>query len=238
MIDLFDPSDPVIRVIDFETDGLAADATVIEVGWTDYAVKTGEIGPTRSYLCRSGPIPADSRAVHHIRPADTADAPPYDRRCVYEAAARDGIYAFAAHNAESDGNHLCGPLRTFCTYKAGLRQWPEAPKHSLFALAYWLEDQGRVQIDPVRSLPSHRAGPDSYVTAVILAALFDEGVTGRDLTAWTSQPALLPRCPIGSYRNQPWSECDTGFLEWILRKVDGEDIRIAASLELERRSWT
>src|SRR5690606_32810979 len=104
-----------------------------------------------------------------------------------------------------------------------------------FALLYWLEDQGRVEYDRERAFPPHRAGPDSYATAVLLAAMLSEGVSGRTLYEWTCEPRIFPTCPIGQFRGRPWSECDWGFLEWILRKIDDPEIRFNASLEIERR---
>ena len=226
---------PLIRVLDFEATGLEADSQIIEVGITDLDAGTGEIGPTIATLCRVPAVPPDDRAIHHIRAEDTWAFPPYDRRCLYEDAARAGVYAWAAHNASYEERFIIGALPMFCTHKAALRHWPEAPGHSVFALLYWLEDAGRVVIDQARAYPPHRAGPDSYATAVLLKALLDDGVDGRTLREWSAEPRILPRCPIGDYRNKPWSECEWGFLDWILRKIDDPDIRFNASLEMERR---
>ena len=90
-----------------------------------------------------------------------------------------------------------------CTYKAALRAWPDAPSHSNGALRYWLEDQGLIAIDHTLTQPVHRAGPDAYVTAHILLALFNAGHTGLEMIAWTKEPRLLPTCPIGKFRGKP-----------------------------------
>lgn len=236
MTDLFGQPDPLIRVLDFEATGLEADALICEVGYTDLNPTTREIGATVSTLCRVPTMPPEVRAVHHIRAEDTAGFPPHDRRCLYEAAVRDGVYAWAAHNSTMEERFIIGSLPMFCTYKAALRLWPDAPGHGVFPLLYWLEDQGRVRFDQARAYPPHRAGPDSYATAVLLKAMLDEGLTGRTLREWTAEPRILPRCPIGKYRNRPWAECDWGFLDWILRTIhDDPDLRFNASLELERR---
>lgn len=235
MSDLFGQPDPVIRVLDFEATGLENDAQIVEVGYTDLNATTREIGQTVAYLCRVDHMPPATRAVHHIKAADTLDFPPYDRRCLYEDAARAGVYAWAAHSAQFEERFILGSMPMFCTNKAALRLWPEAPGHSVFALLYWLEDQGRVQFDQARAYPPHRAGPDSYATAVLLKAMLDEGVTGRTLREWSAEPRIFPRCPIGDYRDKPWAEVDWGFLQWILRKIDDPEIRFNAALELERR---
>tara|TARA_R100000656_G_scaffold7188_1_gene8524 strand:+ start:7588 stop:8313 length:726 start_codon:yes stop_codon:yes gene_type:complete len=233
--DLFGNPDPIIRIVDFEATGLEPDALVVEVGTTDLNAATREIGETRATLCRVPAMPPEVRAIHHIRASETADFPPYDRRVLYEEAARAGVYAWAAHNASFEERYLIGPLPVFCTNKAALRLWPEAPAHGVFALLYWLEEQGRVTFDQARAHPPHRAGPDSYATAVLLKTILDEGVTGRTLLEWTCEPRMLPRCPIGDWRGRPWAEVDWGFLDWILRKIDDPDIRFNASLEIERR---
>lgn len=59
-----------------------------------------------------------------------------------------------------------------------------------------------------------------------------------DMIRWTTEPALLPRCPIGKYRNLPWAEVPFDFLEWILYKaVDMRaDILHCARVEMGRRA--
>lgn len=235
MVDLIDRLDPMIRVIDFEATGLEDDAQIVEVGFTDLNVATLEIGPTSAQLCRVDHMPPEVRAIHHIRASDTADALLYDRRVIYEEARRAGVYAWAAHSSQFEERFIMGPMPMFCTNKAALRLWPDAPGHSVFALLYWLEDAGRVEFDQARAHPPHRAGPDSYATAVLLRAMLAEGVDGRTLWQWTSEPRVFARCPIGDWRGRPWADCDWGFLNWILRKIDDPDIRFNAALELERR---
>lgn len=94
-------------------------------------------------------------------------------------------------------------------------------------------------IAPEHSLtqPAHRAGPDAYVTANILSALFNAGVTGREMVAWTKEPPLLPTCPIGKFRGKPWSEVEAGFLGWMLRQETMEDdLKWNSRQEIARRS--
>lgn len=226
----------LIRIIDIEACGTERSDAVVEFGWTDLDSETLEIGPSRGFLCGVECMPPETRAVHHIRLDDVAGLPRYDRWLVYERAARDGVACFAAHSAEFEAQHILGSIPLICTYKAALRLWPDAPSHKNFGLLYWLEDQGLVEYSRRRAFPAHRAQPDSYATAHVLAAMLRAGTTGADLMSWTRQPALLPRCPIGDWRGRPWAECDTGFLEWILRKIwDREDVRYCAQMELDRR---
>jgi exodeoxyribonuclease X len=228
----------LIRVIDMEATGLQLDAKVCEVAWCDLDTETRLISDGHSTLCRVESMPPDTRAVHHIRASDTHGFPPYDRWCVYEDAARADVFCFAAHSCDFEERFLLGSIPMVCTYKAALRAFPDALGHGVFALLYWLEDQGLVTYDRARAHPPHRAGPDAYATALLLRAVLIAGHTGKDLFQWTREPRLLPRCPIGNYRGQPWADCDRGFLRWILGKRGSDmdpDIIWNAQLEIDRR---
>ncbi|MFL6864077.1 MAG: hypothetical protein ACJ8DZ_13870 [Allosphingosinicella sp.] len=232
-------TEPVIRVLDFEATGLHDGAEVCEVGYVDFTPRTHEISTGATYLCRVDSMPPDTRAVHHIRLEELVGLPPYDRWCLYEDAARAGIYAFAAHTCSFEERFILGPIPMFCTHKAALRVWPEAPAHGVFALLYWLEDAGLVSYDRARAFPPHRALPDAYATAVLLSAMFAAGMTGNDLRQWTAEPRVLPRVPIGNWRGRRWDEPDLGFLNWIIGKRYSDmdpDIIWNAEREVERRA--
>lgn len=230
-----------IRVIDMETTGMDAESSVIELGWSDYDVETMRVADPVSSLFYVDTIPPESRAIHHIGLADIPDtAHPFDAFAdVFMPADTMAITFFAAHNAAFECQFL-GDLehrRIICTYKAALRIWPDAPSHSNGALRYWLEDTGKISLDVGKAYPTHRAGPDAYITAHLLRALFDAGATGKDMVAWTREPAVLPRCPIGTpWRGMKWAEVDFGFLKWMANKPDMEpDHRVNAQRELDRR---
>lgn len=224
----------IIRVVDFEATGVEPpEAEVCEVGICDLSLEDRAIGGLKSWLCGVKSMPPEVRAVHHISLADCAGCDPFDAEPLFG----DAVDAIAAHNSGFETKFFVSPVPVICTYKAALRIWPEAPSHSNGALRYWLEDAGKITPDHIATQPSHRAGPDAYVTAHILAALFDTGVTGRDMVAWTKEPPLLPRCPIGKFRGKPWPEVDGGFLGWMLRTVDmEEDLKWNARREIERRT--
>lgn len=238
MNDLFDSPPPLVRVLDFEATGLHEGARVVEVGHVDFNPVTAEIGDGVSYLCRVESMPPDTRAVHHIRAEETRGFPPYDRWVLYEEAVRAGVVALAAHSADFEARFILGSIPLVCTYKAALRVWPEAPAHGVFALLYWLEDQGLVFYDRARAYPPHRALPDAYATAVLIKAIYYAGFTGRDLVKWTMEPKVLPRVPIGNWRGRRWDEPDYGFLRWIVGKEGTDmdpDIIWNARREMERR---
>ena len=200
----------IVRVIDFETSGTELpEAEVCEVGICDINVERGEILRPLTWLCGVKAMPPEVRAVHHISLAECEGQTPFSADELFDLTyGRPDV--IAAHNAEFECQFFTSPLPVICTYKAALRVWPDAPSHSNGALRYWLEDQGKIAPDHALTQPAHRAGPDAYVTAHILKALIDAGATGKQMVAWTKEPRLLRKCPIGKFRGQPWSEVEAG----------------------------
>jgi len=229
----------ILRVIDFETTGMEPPAEVVEVGYCDLVQEAPgaawEVGKPVSWLCGVASIPPEVRAVHHITAAEVAGLAPFDATRLIEDASE--CAALVAHNLDFELKFLGDPiLNTICTLKAALRVWPEAPSHSNGVLRYWLEDQGLLSLDHETAMPPHRAGPDAYVTAHILKALFAAAATGREMVAWTQEPRLLPTCPIGKFRGHKWSDVEAGFLSWMLNQPTMEsDLKWNAQRELERR---
>ncbi len=230
-----------LRVIDLEGTALDDTAEVIEFAYVDLDRDTGEILTGDSQLFSTQTNPPRSRAIHHIWPEDVVGKPMFDPAPIIASAVADGVVGMVAHNTDYEYRFLGEQAKTagihmVCTYKAGLRTWPDAPAHGNFALLYHLMDLGLVSPLRAHLSPSHRAFPDAYATAHIAKALFDAGVTGEQMVQWTAEPRLLPRCPIGQYRDQPWAACDYGFLMWIMRKSDMDhDIQWNAERELTRR---
>jgi exodeoxyribonuclease X len=230
----------VIRLVDFETTGMEPPAEVVEVGYCDLT-KAGPEAPwiveePVSRLCAVAAIPPEVRAVHWIRHAETVGCAPFDAMAFVESS--DHCAALAAHNMEFENRWLQtdGVMPLICTLKAAYRVWPEAPGHSNSTLRCWLEDQGLIVLDEAKAFPAHRAGPDAYVSAHILAALFAAGATGKELVQWTREPKAFPTCPIGEWRGKKWSEVDAGFLRWMTTKAGMEaDYVWNAQRELERR---
>lgn len=228
----------IIRLFDLETTGLSpADADVIEIGWTDLTLPARTISDPKSYLCgTSRPITPENRAVHHIIPTTLIGKQPFDAEAFNAKAVEDGVTCFAAFNSAFDVQWLQPTLPVLCVYKAVLRAWPQFGSHSNSAVFYALEDAGRCHGANYAYVTTHRAGPDSYVTAWTLKALLEDGHTGRDMLAWTKEPAMLPRCPLGLDKGKPWDQVDTGLLRWIVGKTDlGEDVRFCAKRELDKR---
>lgn len=184
-------------------------------------------------------IPPETSAVHHIVDEDVALQQPWDviSQRVGAVMRVNPTAIMVAHNADCERavlETLVPGHRWICTYKAAMRIWPNAPSFSNEGLRYYLKlpDLGR----KFHQRP-HSAKHDAIVTSQILTRLLYEETTVDELVAWTNEPALHPRCPIGQYRNLPWDEVPTDFLQWILYKAYDmrEDIKFCARKEMQRR---
>lgn len=217
-------SDPfVIRVLDLETSGMEPPEVPIEAGWCDVFVDpdlgvavqgTGEA----TYVDPEGrPLSPEACAVHHIIPSDLFGAPKWPVAVArLKTPGVLPIRAFAAHHKKFEAQWLPpdvlgAPL--ICTLKAAKRLLPDAPSHSNQALRYWLGLQVRRSIAD----QSHRAGPDSYVTAHLLVELMKRASL-EQLIEWSDQPLLLTG-KLGfsqKHADKDWSEVPTDFLRWML----------------------
>lgn len=230
----------IIRVLDLETNGLAPPAEVLEIGWRDVLLNDGEVtigdGGHRLFG-HTQPLDPVARAAHHLTPQELVGCPLFASLDLAEIFAGDGSPpdCYAAHNAAFESQWLTG-VRMICTMKAAARAWPDAPSRGNSALRYWLN----LDLDDAEALPAHRAGPDAYVTAHILRALLEAGITGKDMLRWTAEPLLLTACPIdgrNKEKGKGWPDVTHGLLTWIVGTPDlGEDLKWNAQRELDRRS--
>jgi exodeoxyribonuclease X len=146
--------------------------------------------------------------------------------------------AFVAHHAEFDKQFFDGDgMPWICTRKVAMRLWPTAPNFKNQTLRYVLgldEDPG---FDSFEAMPPHRAGPDSYVTAHLLARAL-KAASVAQLIEWSNQPALLPGAiAFGKHRGTPWEKVEPSYLEWIVHgaKEMDADVKFTARHWLERR---
>ena len=209
------------RVFDLETTGLPEDETadICEVGYTD--LLDLHAGPmlteTRSQLIDPGhPIPPELSAIHHITDEDVAGMPTSDTVVPYLTDGMTLSDIFVAHNADFERHFTPLPeYRFICTHKVAHHLYPDLKSHSNQA---------------------HRAGPESHVTAHLLAHFQLTGVTINEMLEITSRPIILRTCPLNKYYGQPWENVDEGYLEWILRTPDmKKDVVNTAKHHLELR---
>ncbi|HEY5071769.1 MAG TPA: exonuclease domain-containing protein [Caulobacteraceae bacterium] len=236
-----EPWSPIrLRVVDIETTGIVPPAEVIELGFVDVEWRPADhrIRPpvTRLFRPRNG-IPPEVSAIHHITAADIpADAPVATPERLREALlAHPAPDIFVAHNCAFErrfiGPRADGGLPWICTLRAAQRIWPRAPSHSNQGLRQW---RG-LAVDPAIATPAHRAGPDAYVTAHLLAELLAAAPIER-LIAWSNEPRPLAAIPFGKHRGLAWTAAPLDYLQWMSQQaeMDGNVLRHAKA-ELGRR---
>jgi exodeoxyribonuclease X len=229
-----------LRVIDLETTGMAPPAEVIEIGIVDVEVTPSGVAisqPWARLFRPAGPIPCETMAVHHITPGQIPADTPFGtveqlRGAVWQRPAPD---VFVAHNCEFERRFLSDAVTDgvpwICTYKVALHVWPEAPRHSNQVLRYW---RG-LNLDVDLAMPPHRAAPDAYVTAHLLAELLAHAAL-NDMIVWTGEPRPMPTIGFGKHRGLSWEEIPTDYLEWMVTQQDMDaDVIWHARQELDRR---
>jgi exodeoxyribonuclease X len=90
-------------------------------------------------------------------------------------------------------------------------------------LRYWL----KLDLDHQPVMPPHRAGPDSCVSAHILAKLL-ETVPIETLTGWTDKPVLLVKVGFGKHMGTRWEDVPIGYLEWLVKQDFDRDTLFTA----------
>jgi exodeoxyribonuclease X len=232
------------RVFDVETTGFPEDGkatAIIQAGWTDVEMNAdGEIfvGLPVNYFCnpfRANPaleMDIGALATHHIQKSDLIDAPAPDEILRKLTAGAD---FFACHNKEHDGHYFTGAGKPMvCTLKAAQRIWPDAERHSNQFLRYYLG----LPVDRDIADPAHWAGPDSYVTAHLLAAILKEGATLDDLIEWSVSATILKTIKFGKHRGTDFKDLPTDYLEWLWKNPSDKadrDLRATLQYHLDRR---
>lgn len=229
----------LIRCIDFEYTGLSTKTekhALCEVGYTDLILRSAdrpEVGQPWSMLVNPGrPMSPEAQAVHHISDDMVKDAPPTAAAFIQLMQGPPAL--FAAHQADGDKEFFGGgEVQWLCSWKAACRIVPEAPSHKLQVLRYHLD----LPCDPALGLPAHRAGPDSYVLAHLLAHMIENGGVVDDMVRWSKGAALLPKLMVGQkYRGWLWKDVPEDYLIWLADKSEFDrDIKANARYHLRRR---
>ena len=230
----------LLRVVDIETTGMTPPAEIIEFGRCDVTTEHGgwkiEKPMARLYRPTNG-IPPETMAIHHITEQEIPEGSPVCSDELLQKAVWGGTKpeVLVAHNCEFERKFISEGvtqgLPWICTMKAAMRVWPDAPSHSNQVLRYW---RG-LRLDHALAMPPHRAAPDTWVTAHLLAEILKE-VSVEELIDWTTQPKLYPRIPFGKHRGAAWSEVPLDYLQWVTGQKDMEyDVVWCARQEIARR---
>lgn len=227
-----------IRVYDLESgpDPDSHSNGIIEIGWTDIHATSRDllgspidwvVGETKFQLLNPiNPIPYEVMAVHHIQDRQLIGMPKWVDyvRTLFNEDDTSDIVAYAAHNIEMEQSFITEEFTKeipwIDTFQTALHLYPEATSHSNQSLKYMLRAEGW---DSDRAFPVHRAGPDSFVSAVTLAHMLNEGNSVEHLVDLTQKPALLYWCKHRRHRDEngkpvPWTEVDSGYMRWMYGK--------------------
>lgn len=229
----------IIRAHDVETTGKTAADEVVEIAFCD--VYDGRVDPSSIWSTLVRParaIPPSSTAIHHITNLDVKDAAPWADSWSDLAKTREvnePIY-LAAHNASFERQWIDPVMPGYnwiCTYKCSLRQWPDFASHSLQAVRYELA----LLVDSAKATPPHRAAPDAYVCAMVIAELLKHQSI-ETLVAWTAEPPLFTTFTFGLHDGKPLSAAPADYIDWLANKDHkmGDDWRWNARNELGRRA--
>lgn len=229
-----------LRVIDLETTGFEPPAEVIEIGRSDVVHVPGHttVEQPLSWLYRPiNGIPPETKAVHHLTENDFSPETPACSPGHLQAALAHGGSAdiLVAHNCEFERKFITdivgGGVPWICTYKVALHVWPDAPRHGNQVLRYW---RG-LTLDPALAMPPHRAGPDAWVTAHLLAELLTLAPV-EQMIAWTNQPRRMPAITFGKHKGTEWSALPFDYLQWMVQQQTMDpDALWYANQEIARR---
>lgn len=212
------------RVLDFETTGFPPAASVCEIGFTDVEwfadPRAGDtvIHPTSSMIVKPlHMIELEAMAIHHITEADVQDKPSCTvaLNSLIKHAHLKGVDVWVAHNNEFELKFFNPPdSKWICTYKSSVVIWPNAPKHTNQVLRYFLN----LPCESELAEPAHRAGPDTYVTALLLLEALKHK-TPEELMTITTQPRqarVLTSVDFGKHKGKQWSEVPRDYMQWLL----------------------
>lgn len=229
------------RVIDIETTGLVPPAEIIEIGCVDVVAADGVISielPRAQLFRPLHGITPETMAVHHITERDfTPDTPACTDALLFalvNAAPEPDV--LVAHNCAFEQRFISdfasNALPWICTHKIALRVWPDAPRHSNQVLRYW---RGLV-LDAALAMPPHRAGPDAWVTAHLLAEML-QSASVDEMVEWTTKPGKLPTIGFGKHKGAKWPDVPADYLRWMTRQKDmNADAVFCANEEIARRN--
>lgn len=214
----------ILTAIDAETTGLTPDDAICELGRCTVKFEDGkcEVWMPESKLVNPGrPISIEARACHHISDDEAAAGLMPDDAITWLLSSTDIL---VAHNSRFEQQYIKTDKPWIDTYRVALHHASHAPGHSLQVLRYWL----KLDLDYGRSMPPHRAGPDAYVTAHLLARMLAK-ISIEEMIDISSRPALLPKLRFGKHGELPLAQVPKDYLKWILSQDFDEDTKYTAN---------
>ena len=232
-----------IRVLDVETTGLdPKENEIIEIAIVHINIDSKELSPNGASLFKpSHPIPAEASAVNHITDEMVAGANAFeDERSRWLP---DDDIVLCSHNAKFDKAFTKSQDAWIDTKAIALHLWPEAPKHTLQFLRYWLRLNIPIEGVPLKVVP-HRAYGDAIVAAHLLLKeievireKYPSGNMVEGLLKLSQMPAEQLVISFGKHKGEKWSTLSPDYLLWMAGKDFSNMPEVAHTLKmtLQRR---
>lgn len=230
-----------INVVDVETTGFSGPPkgdfleianTPITVLFEDGELYNLQVGNTYAVLANPGcDCHIEALATHHIVPELYRNAKP--SRVVHDEFMSQECNFWAAHNASFEQKFLSTDVPWICTMKVAQVIYPDAPSYKNQVLRYHLGLDKHMEHS--RTLPAHRAGPDTYVTAFLLAKMIaSKKMTLDEMASLTSSRILQGKIPFGKHRGTPWSNLPLSYLQWLAKNSEDAQVVETARYHLRR----
>jgi exodeoxyribonuclease X len=228
-----------IVAFDVETTGLDPNThDIIEIAAVGLSADTAEIIWTdNSLVAITSPVPPHISGITSIIDDDLAGQPFADEIVPKMIGDADVL---VAHNMAFDAKFVARWIkpdaRLVCTYRLGVRRWPDAENHKLQTLRYVAGLIEMPGFDRRFLDGAHSALPD----AVICAGLFQGFYRALDcdvdrLVTEAAKPAPLTKLRFGKHAGQRISDVPGDYLSWLHRSTNDDDIRRSVASELARR---
>ncbi|MFK4059593.1 DUF4810 domain-containing protein [Brevundimonas sp. NPDC046655] len=191
------------RVIDIETSG-GSPSEIIEIAAVDVVSRLGSWTAERPRIQRYKPlgeISFHAMAIHHLTPADLAEAPLCTNAAL--AAFLDEVSSadiLVAHNAAFEARHIpadvSGARPWLCTVKAARCAWPDAPGYEQALYAYTQNPESRsvykTSLEQAIELGQKRNAVAPGLHAELGYLYLEEGERAAALQHFQQERALFP----------------------------------------------
>ena len=233
----------IVKVIDVETSGLdPKENEVIEIAIVHVNIDSKEISPNGSSLFKpSHPIPAEASAINHITDEMVAGANAFEDEITRWLPGDDIV--LCSHNAKFDKGFTKSQDDWIDTKAIALHLWPEAPKHTLQFLRYWLKLNVPYSAFG-ESITPHRAYGDTIVAAYLLLRAVDTILEKypnanviEGLLRLSGMPAEQTIISFGKHKGTPWNKIPYDYLIWLTDKDFNNmpEVQHTLKMTLQRR---
>lgn len=224
----------VVRVADTETTGFKTppEGDMVEYAHTDLHVTYGPgnklknivLGETYETFCNPGvPIDLGAMAIHHI--TNEMVQGKRSANSVREEFCASPVDYWVFHNAAFDLRYMpVSSGRVICSMKAAQVILPNAPAYKNQILRYYLGVDKMMKAE--RKGDTHRAGFDTYVTALIMSVLLQKNMLSLDdMADLQSSPILLGKIAFGKHKGTAWKDLPKSYLMWLVKNSEDDQIK-------------